>query len=66
MKDDLRTVLTVSDAQMDDWREICKAFAKKVGAKLVFINNSSCGLEFENGTFKHVYISEMKEYLENS
>lgn len=64
MKDNfVREVLTVSEAQMNDWREICKAFAKKVGAKLVFVNDTSCGLEFENDTFKHVYIADMAEYL---
>ncbi len=48
----------------EQWHEVCEAFAKKMGAKLVFVNESSCGLEFENGTFKHVYWDEMVEYLE--
>ena len=42
--DDIRGILTMSEAQMPEWREICKAFAEKVGAKLLFVNNTSCGL----------------------
>ena len=62
--DDIRGILTMSDAQMPEWEEICKAFAKKVGAKLIFVNNTSCGLEYPDGTHTHVTIDGMKEYLE--
>ena len=58
-----RTVLTVSKSQMKDWEEICRAFAKKVGAKLVFVNSTSCGIELSDGSFKHIYIDEMQDYL---
>ena len=64
MKDDFRGVLTVSDSQMRDWEEICKAFADKIGATLLFVNNTSCGVELKDGSFKHIYINEMQEYLE--
>lgn len=58
-----RTVLTVSKSQMNDWEEICRAFAKKIGAKLVFVNSTSCGIELPDGSFKHIYIDEMQDYL---
>ena len=62
---ELRNVLTVSDNQMNDWREICQAFAKRVGAELLFVNDTSCGVELKDGSFKHIYIDEMQEYLKN-
>lgn len=62
--EDLRSVLTIEEAQMDEWKAICETFAKKVGAKLVFINETGCGLEYSDGTFCHTSIEAMQEYLE--
>ena len=59
----MRTVLAMSEAQMDDWKQICRAFAKKYNAKLLFVNETSCGLEFKDGTMKHIYIDEMVDIL---
>ena len=59
-----RGVLTMSDAQMPEWTEICQAFAKKQNAKLVFVNNTSCGLEYPDGTHQHVTIQGMADFLE--
>ena len=56
-------VLTVKPSQMKSWEEICEAFAKKVKAKLLFVNSSSCGIEYSDGSFAHVYIEEMEEFL---
>lgn len=58
-----RSCYAMSQDQMSDWNDICKAFAKKVGAKLVFVNDTSCGLEFPDGSMKHIYIDEMVDYL---
>lgn len=60
----MRTVYAVSDNQLDEWKEICNAFAKKINAKVIFVDYTSCGLELSNGTFKHIYIDELKTYLE--
>ncbi len=59
----MRTVSAVSKSQMKEWEEICRAFAKKVGAKLVFVNSTSCGVEYKDGRFEHIYIDEMQKYL---
>lgn len=59
----LRGVQAVSDAQMGDWRAICNAYAKKIGAEVIFVNNTSCGLELANGQFAHIYIEDMAERL---
>lgn len=60
---EMRTQYCVDDSQMNEWKKICKAFANKVGAKLLFVNECSCGLEFPDGTMKHVYLDEMIDYL---
>lgn len=60
---DMRSEYVMDDSQMDEWNQICKAFAKKLGAKLVFVNETSCGLEFPDGSMQHVYIDEMVNYL---
>lgn len=62
--DDFRSVLTMSDKQMPEWTEICKAFAEKQNAKLLFVNNTSCGLEYPDGSFSHVTIQGMADFLE--
>lgn len=55
----------VRENQMKDWREICVAFAKKINATLLFVNDTSCGVELKDGTFKHIYIDELQEYLKD-
>lgn len=62
--DDLRGVLTVSNAQMSDWKQICRAYAKKYNADLLFVNAQSCGVQYrDTGAFHHIYIDEMQEIL---
>jgi hypothetical protein len=60
----LRYQPTLAPNQMDDWKQICKAFAKKINASLVFVNETSCGVQYQNGSFGHIYIDEMVEYLQ--
>ena len=59
----MRTLLTVQPHQMREWREICVVFAEKVGAKLLFVNETSCGLEYPDGTLWHPTVEDMQEYL---
>ena len=37
---------------------------KKQNAKLVFVNSTSCGLEYPDGTHQHVTIQGMADFLE--
>lgn len=64
MDGDLRGVLTCSPAQMDDWKAIAKAFADEQKAELLFVNEQSFGIQLPNGSFSHIYIDELKDYLE--
>lgn len=60
----MREVLTMSKNQMPEWRAICRAFAKRENAKLVFVNETSMGLEYPDGVLRHIYIDELQEILE--
>ena len=60
------TNYAVTPAQMPDWKAICNAFANKVGAELLFVNETSCGVQYKDGTFGHIYIDEMYEFLKNN
>ena len=57
------TNYVMSASQMADWKQICRVFAKKHNAKVVFVDNSSCGLENKDGSFSHIYIDEMLDIL---
>ena len=60
----MREVMTVSKEQMDGWLAICRAFAKRENATLVFVNETSMGLEYPDGVLRHIYIDELQEILE--
>lgn len=59
----MREVYAMNETQMGDWKQICATFAKKIDAELLFVNETSCGVQYKNGTFGHIYIDEMAEYL---
>ena len=59
----MRTEYAVTPAQMKDWQAVCEKFAEKVEAELLFVNETSCGVQYKNGTFQHIYIDEMAEYF---
>ena len=60
---EMRTVYAMAPNQMDDWNNICKAFAKKHNAELIFVNETSCGIQTPDGQLHHIYIDEMAEML---
>lgn len=53
----------VEDKHMQEWEQICKAYAKMVGAELLFVNSTSCGLAYKDGRLEHLYIDEMVDVL---
>ena len=53
----------VEDKNMNEWKKIAKAYAKKVDCELIFVNNESFGIETKKGQFKHIYIDELEELL---
>lgn len=61
--DAMREVYAMSPGQMLDWRQICRAFADKIHAELLFVNETSCSVQYKDGSFGHIYIDEMMDYL---
>lgn len=59
----MREEYYVPEQKMSEWKRICEAFADKYGCKLLFVNETSCGVELKDGSFKHIYIDEMQEIL---
>ena len=46
-------------------REIAIAYAKKIGAKLLYVNVDcgKFGVELKSGAFKNIYFEELKDLL---
>lgn len=57
-------VYAVNENEMDDWKMICREWCEQNNAKLLFVNSSSFGCEFPDGSFRHIYIDELAEMLE--
>ena len=53
----------VSEKYMAEWGAICRAYCEKVNARLLFVNVSSFGAAFPDGTFRHIYADELVELL---
>ena len=53
------------DAYMEEWRSICEAFCKKIGAKLLFVNTDNFGYEDKNGNLVHMYADELEQFIKN-
>lgn len=49
-----------------EWINICKIFCKKIGAKLLFINDDNFGYETKDGQLVHMYADELRQYLDNN
>ena len=64
-RDNMPEVMVVKDKDMEEWKQICNAFAKKLNAEIVFVNNTSCGLQFANGEMAKYSVERMAEILEN-
>ena len=50
---------------MAEWTQICKAYCKKVGATLLFVNTDNFGCEYADGTLAHIYADELADMLEH-
>lgn len=48
---------------MAEWTQICAAYCKKVNAELLFVNISSFGVQYPDGTLRHIYADELAQIL---
>ena len=59
----MRSEYTMAPNQMDDWKMICRTYASNVDAELLFINETSMGLQYKDGSFQHIYIDELVDLV---
>lgn len=58
----MRKEYCMSEEQMPTWRLICEEWAKKHNAELLFVNETSFGVQIDGG-FHHIYIDELQDML---
>lgn len=46
-----------------EWKNVCKAYCKKIGAELLFVNDYDFGYEDKNGNLVHKYADELENEL---
>ena len=56
----------VNEAYMNEWGQICAAYCRKVNAELLFVNTDNFGVQYDDGTFRHIYADELAQILEGS
>lgn len=47
----------------EDWYKVCEAFAKRIGAELLFVNPDSFGICTKDEKLLHIYADELAEML---
>lgn len=53
------------DKYMEEWRSICEAFCKKIGAELLFVNTDNFGYMDKDGNTVHMYADELEQFIKN-
>ena len=48
-----------------EWIYVCRAFCRKIGAKLLFVNDDNFGYETKDGQLVHMYADELEQYLKS-
>ena len=66
IRDKIRKGEITESTNDKDWVDVCKAFCNKIGAELLFVNDSDFGYEDKNGNLVHMYADELEDYLKNS
>lgn len=52
-----------NEKYMEEWTRICSAYCKKAGAELLFVNIDSFGVQYPDGTLRHIYAEELAQIL---
>lgn len=53
-----------NEAYMDEWGRICAAYCRKANAELLFVNTDSFGVQYGDGTLRHIYADELAQILD--
>lgn len=59
------TITEADDSYMKEWRSICEAFCKKIGAELLFVNTDNFGYTDKDGNNVHMYADELEQFIKN-
>lgn len=46
-----------------EWEDVCKAYADKIGAELLFVNSDNFGIRTKEDRFLHIYADELVQIL---
>ena len=52
-----------NEKYMEEWTGICEAYCKKAGAELLFVNTDNFGVQYADGTFRHIFAEELVQVL---
>ena len=53
-----------NEAYMEEWRRICAAYCRKADAELLFVNTDNFGVQYGDGSFRHIYADELAQILD--
>ncbi len=53
----------IGKENMNDWNSICRAYAKRVGAEILYVSDTSFGIEYPNGTMVKLRPEDLQEIL---
>lgn len=53
----------VDDKNMNDWKRIAKAYAKRIEGNLIYVNSTSFGIEHKNGALQNISVDDLEEIL---
>lgn len=61
--DGKRGVVMTNEKYMEEWTQICGAYCKKADAELLFVNIDNFGVQYPDGTLRHIYAEELAQIL---
>jgi len=47
----------------EEWALVCKTYAERIGAELLFVNSDSFGICTQDEKLLHIYASELADIL---
>lgn len=50
----------------EEWYMVCAAYARKIGAELLFVNSDSFGICTKDEKLLHIYADELYEILKGA
>lgn len=61
--DGKRGVVMTNEKYMEEWTQICGSYCKKADVELLFVNIDNFGVQYRDGTVRHIYAEELAQIL---